>query len=94
MSDKNSDEVEKMVKPPPEAFLEAYFTDSTVNQMHKSGADLFEIIAALAAEKKKMWQRIVYLKEIAPFKVMHPDGSFVIFRCPDELIPVAWEEEP
>ena len=70
------------------SFARAKLTDATVCNMLKSGASLEDVIGELAAQKQRYVARIMELEGIAPRKVRMPDGSFMVWRCPDELIPV------
>ena len=73
------------------SFALAKLTDVTVCTMLKRGATLEEVIGALSAEKKRYVDRIMALESIAPRKVRMPDGSAMIWRCPEELIPEMYQ---
>jgi hypothetical protein len=64
-------------------------TDSTVANGLKAGVDLETIIVQLVWEKERAYQRIVDLSQIVPRKFTTPNGSEIVWHCPDDLIPSA-----
>ena len=64
-------------------------TDSTVAHLLRAGRTLEDIIVALAAEKEAAHKRVMELESIAPRKIKTPDGKVMIWRCPDELVPLS-----
>ena len=70
-----------------ESFAWAQSNDATVNAMLRRNACHTEIIATLALEKADFIKRIVELEMITPRKIRMPDGSVMIYRVPDNLIP-------
>ena len=69
------------------AFAWARYNDATVNAMLCGNACYTEIIAVLAWEKADLIKRIVELEMIAPKKITMPDGSVMVYRAPDHLLP-------
>lgn len=73
---------------PPQYTIEwAIVNDPTVHRMSRYNAPLEQIIAQLAQEKKELQDRISKLDQIAPRKMIMPDGTVMVWHCPDELIP-------
>lgn len=70
------------------------FNDSTVYRMMRDGMSAEAIIVALAKEKHQLMNQVAELKSIAPTKYQLPDGSVVIWRCPDELVPMNSHQSP
>lgn len=70
-----------------ETFEKARLNDATVNTMFKSGFTLAEIVGQLVTEKGQYKERILELIRIAPRKITLPDGSVVVWHCPDEFVP-------
>ena len=68
-------------------FARVRLSDVTVNAMLKHGRTLEETIVALVCEKNRFTQRIIELENIAPRKIVLPDGCVMVWRCPDELVP-------
>jgi hypothetical protein len=69
------------------AFERAKFCDATVARMLRNGNTLAEIIGQLAAEKKQYAKRILELEGIASRKIVLPDGTVMMWQCPEKLIP-------
>lgn len=70
------------------------FNDSTVYRMTRAGMSAHAMIVALAKEKHQLLRDIAELRSIAPTKYELPDGSAVVWRCPDDLIPLNSYQQP
>ena len=62
--------------------------DATVKACVDGGWSYEEITEALASEKAEYMERMGRLLAIAPRKVRMPNGQVLIWRCPDEDVPV------
>jgi hypothetical protein len=56
--------------------------------MLAGGGSLESCVIALANEKEALVKRLMELEAIAPKKIKRPDGTVMIWRCPDELVPL------
>lgn len=62
--------------------------DPYVNSIVKQGGTLEMCVVELANQKRELLRRIIELEAIAPKAYRHTDGSVIVWRCPDELIPI------
>jgi hypothetical protein len=70
-------------------FNEACHNDILVYRLVREGVPLGSIIGAMASRHVEMIERIIELDSIAPKKIILPDGTIRIWRCPEELIPAS-----
>jgi hypothetical protein len=70
-----------------DSYHQAARKDASVASMAASGCSTFDIIGSLVYQKSQLIQRIMELESIAPRRITLPDGTEVIWRCPDELVP-------
>lgn len=71
------------------SFFQALRSEPIVNRILRSENGSFEdCILALANDRKRLLKRIEELESIAPKKIQAPDGTVMIWRCPDELVPL------
>lgn len=75
------------VNPSPE-FRRVLDNDVTVHGIWEHGLSLETCIVSLASEKEFLVKRIMELESIAPRKIVMPDGRAMVWRCPDELVPI------
>jgi hypothetical protein len=61
--------------------------DPIAHSMRKQGASWEEIAVALWQQKQQLLERALELDAIAPKKYTLADGTCMVWRCPDELIP-------
>ena len=69
------------------SFERARLKDSTVMQMLHSGRSLKQIVGVLSEQKTRCVERIMELEAIAPRKIILPDGTIFVWRCPTEMLP-------
>lgn len=65
----------------------AVVTDPLVYRLVRQGASLSDIIVALVEDRQRLLDDVVHLRGIAPRRFTATDGTVMIYRCPDELIP-------
>lgn len=70
-----------------DAWRKVIATDPVVYGMVSTGQPLERIICALVEQKQRLLSEIQKLHLIAPRKVVMQDGTVMVWRCPDELIP-------
>lgn len=63
-------------------------TDVTICRILKGGGSHADCVVALANEKERLLSRIEELESIAPRKIKLGNGKVMIWRCPDELVPL------
>jgi|GEM_PF-3334972 len=64
-------------------------TDALVRGGKQSGASDAQIACALARMNRALVDRLMRLEAIAPRKIQLPDGTVIVWRCPDELVPAS-----
>lgn len=83
-------------------FEDIIATDEEVSKILMTGGDLEHCVAYLIGEKKKLIELSERSKElveemsnvlqaidpIVPRKIMLPNGTMMVHRCPDDLVPV------
>ena len=72
-------------------FDEAKETDTIVRNVfwgEESIENFKKCICILAEQKKELVERIFKLQLIAPTRIRKPDDSEVLWRCPEDLIPL------
>jgi hypothetical protein len=62
-------------------------SDATVYAVLRSGGSIHECVVALANEKEELIKKVMSLELIAPKKLRFPDGSILIYRAPESVIP-------
>ena len=62
-------------------------TDVVVHSMLRRGCSLEDIIVMLCKERDVILKRTLELEQIAPRKIVLPDGTVYIWRCPDSMVP-------
>ncbi len=62
-------------------------TDVVVYSMLRRGRSLEDIIVVLCKEREIFISRVLELEQIAPRKIVSPDGAVYIWRCPDSMVP-------
>lgn len=72
----------------PMSYEQAIATNAIVHAGKKAGLTDREIIGFLCDELNGKDKTIDALSAIAPCAYKLPDGKVVIWRCPDELVPV------
>ena len=68
-------------------FEDVRLNDGLVYAICHEAGTLEDCVVALVNQKQALIQRIVELERIAPKKVRLEDGTVMIWRCPDELVP-------
>lgn len=68
-------------------FVEVYHTFPEVHQAVTRGATPEAIIVLMAKEIKRLRGRVFELEMIAPRKIQKDDGTWMVWRCPAELVP-------
>lgn len=68
-------------------FEDAVLNDVLVATCHKNGLSNNEMIVALANSRRELLEMILKLESIAPRKITLSDGTPMIWRCPESLIP-------
>lgn len=63
--------------------------DPTVHRILKSGGTPRDCVVALANEKEALVKRLMEMERIAPKKIKLPDGRVMIWRCPEDLVPLS-----
>lgn len=59
-----------------------------VRNMVQGGFQWPEMVYELVKQKEALIQEVIALDSIAPRKTIAPDGTTLVWRCPDELIPI------
>lgn len=59
-----------------------------VAQIMRAGGTAEDCAVALAVYNDKLVERLMTLEGIAPRKIKLPDGRVMVWRCPDELVPM------
>lgn len=72
-------------------FNQLLLTDPTIRTAFEAGMSTQELVCLVAHQRDCAWERALKLDEIVPRKYKMPDGSVFIWRCPDDLVPVAGE---
>jgi len=68
--------------------LEAVRGNALLGTLFRSGATSREMILALVRQNERLASEILHLQNIAPRRYRLPDGKIVMWRCPDELVPI------
>ncbi len=68
--------------------------NSLVVKVLQSGGDLEDAIIALHEANEVQFHRIIELAQIAPRKYKMKDGTVLVWRCPDDMIPETLTEGP
>jgi len=68
-------------------FAWAKHNDGTVAKVLDGGGTLEDVIVALVKQKHELAEKCMRYVLIAPKKIKMADGSYRIWRCPDELVP-------
>ena len=76
-----------------ESFQDALRNDPCVSQVMAQGGTVEDACVALVNKIHCVMTRIIALESIAPKKIQKPDGSVWIWRCPEDLVPVAVGEK-
>lgn len=63
-------------------------TDSTVATTLRYGGTVEDCVIQLAREKASLLQKLMELEAIAPRRIKLPDGKTVVYRVPENLIPI------
>ena len=58
-----------------------------VHRILMDGGDLEDVVVALHEANKIQFHRIIALETIAPRKFTMPDGTVMVWHCPDKMIP-------
>lgn len=69
-------------------FQWAIDNDSIVRSVVESGGDATDCVVTLVKQKEGLLKRIMRLEGICPRKVILPGNEVLIWRCPDEFVPV------
>lgn len=69
-------------------FEDVRVTDPTVREGMEAKIGAEAIIVLLVEQKIALFKRIIELEAIAP-KAYRVDGKLLVWRCPDDLIPVS-----
>lgn len=62
-------------------------TDPTVYRMLEACYSLEQIISNLVKQKQEMFETIRNLDSLCPKKYKLPDGTIMVWHCPNHLIP-------
>lgn len=62
--------------------------DALYNAMATARLSEQEIIGRLVLERRQIEKDLNRTRQVAPFKVLMPDGGWRIWRCPDDLVPI------
>lgn len=62
--------------------------DPYVNSIVKKGGTLEMCVVFLANQKNELLRRVIELESIAPKAYRQADGKVLVWRCPDDLIPI------
>lgn len=73
-------------------FKELLLKDSLINKMFIRGASEKQMIVALANVIQELSKANMALYQIAPRKIKGPDGTVLVWRCPESMIPENLEE--
>lgn len=73
-------------------FKELLLKDNLINKMYMRGASEKQMVIALASVVENLSKINLALSQITPRKMKGPDGSVVIWRCPDALVPDSLDE--
>lgn len=68
-------------------FAEVVDNDVTVRQMTKTNRSLAAIIVCLVNQKEELKRVMLQMDAICPRRIKLPNGTVMIYRCPDHLIP-------
>lgn len=60
----------------------------SVFQLVSAGVKVDEVLLWMVRQEARLRQRITELEQVAPRKYVLDDGRVLIWRCPDEFIPV------
>jgi hypothetical protein len=66
----------------------AKHTDATVRRILAAAGTEADCVVALVNEKEALVKRLMELESIAPRKIKLPNGTVMIWRCPDHLVPL------
>lgn len=69
-------------------YEEALQHSAMARMMHDAGHSDREIVAALAQQVQRHVLEIVALKDLVPKRCRFPNGRIMIWRCPEEYIPL------
>jgi hypothetical protein len=81
--------VVNLPKEPRTSIGKATVTDPIVYRVIRDGGTLQDIICALVDDRKRLVDELCTLSTLAPRKVRLTDGTVVIYRAPDDLVPDA-----
>lgn len=61
--------------------------NATVAMGTKAGLPMEEIVMLLCSQHEDLVRRLAIQEAISPKKIQKLDGSWLIYRCPNELVP-------
>lgn len=71
------------------AWQETRRNNAIIRNGMQSGASMERIAFALAKSNDELMRRVLHLESIAPRRIRLPSGKEYVWRCPDDLIPLA-----
>ena len=63
-------------------------TSPVVEHVLRAGGTLEDVVCALVNIHTGLTNRLIELEGLAPRKIKMPDGRVLIWRCPEELVPL------
>ena len=63
-------------------------TSPVVEHVLRAGGTLEDAVCALVNGQTALTNRLIELEGLAPRKIKMPDGRVLIWRCPEELVPL------
>lgn len=76
------------------SFEDAYLHEPIIQCILRNGGSMEDVAVALAGERNAIIKRLETLESIAPKKTQLPDGTIMIWRCPDDLVPLSKQPIP
>jgi hypothetical protein len=67
---------------------DARLTSPVVEHVLRSGGTLEDVVCALVNVHTELANRLVELDGLAPRKIKTPDGRVLIWRCPEDMVPM------
>lgn len=74
------------------SFEDVRLNDPCVYNIMRQGGTVEQCVVALANQKEELFRQLIEAQSISPKKYKLPDGRVMIWRCPDDLVPLTGGE--